>query len=291
MLDPEHLKNFLHVVDTGSLRGAATLAHVTQPALSRQMGLLEDEVGAQLFERTGRGMLPTVDGRRLEQRARPLLRELEGLSRDFSNAAIAGPLSIAVTPSIGMAWVARLVDSFQKLYPDATLRLKVVLSGVMGEALAQGKFDLGLLYSPVEHPSVVTHELWEESAYLVQKRSRKCRPETVTMGEVLDRPLILPTSQYGIRSLLEKEARQRGRGLLPVIEVDSVQLAVALVRQGVGEFVMTERALPDLKSREIQAIRITRPRLFRAAQLASTEASLLRGVVRAFWEHTLEQGG
>ncbi len=291
MLDPEHLRNFLHVIDTGSLSGAAARAHVTQPALSRQIGLLEEEVGTLLFERTGRGMRPTADGRRLEQRTRPLLRELDALGRDFSKAEIAGPLSIAVTPSIGMDWVARLVESFHKAHPAVTLRLRVVLSGVMGENLAQGRFDLGLLYSPVEHTSVVTSELWQEAAFLVTRRTTKCKADTVTMDEVLERPLILPSSQYGIRSVLEREAIKSNRALRLALEVDSVQLAVALTRQGMGDLVMTERALFDLRSRQLRALRIVRPRLTRVAQLASTEAALLRPVVRAFWEHTVDFGG
>lgn len=291
MLDPEHLRNFLHVIDAGSLSGAATRAHITQPALSRQIGLLEDGVGVRLFERTGRGMLATLDGRRLEQRARPLLQQLDSLSRDFAKAQIAGPLSVAVTPSIGMAWMARVVDSFQKKYPAAQLRLIVSLSGVMGEAIVQGKYDLGLLYSPVDHPGLTTTELWEEAAYLLQKKRRGRCQRTITMDEVLGRQLILPSSQYGLRALLEREASSRGRELRAVLEVDSVQLSVALVRHGVGDFVMTERAVGDVRTSQIEPLRIVRPPLARIAQLASTEASLRRPIVRAFWEFILEEGG
>lgn len=291
MLDPEHLRNFLHVIDAGSLSGAAARAHITQPALSRQIGLLEEGVGVRLFERTGRGMLVTLDGRRLEQRARPLLNQLDSLARDFAKGEIAGPLTIAVTPSIGMAWMARLVDSFQKKYPAARLRLAVALSGAMGEAIVQGKYDLGLLYSPVDHPGLTTTELWEEAAYLLQKKKRGRCQTTITMEEVLGRALILPSSQYGLRALLEREASTRGRTLRPVLEVDSVQLSVALARQGVGDFILTERAASDVKTGSIERLRIVRPRLTRVAELASTESSLRRPVVRAFWEFIVEEGG
>ena len=291
MMDPEHLRNFLHVVDAGSLSGASKRAHITQPALSRQMALLEEEVGALLFERTGRGMLPTLDARRLEQRARPLLKQLDDLARDFSKAEIAGPLAIAVTPTIGMAWMARVVQSFQKKYPGAELRLAVVLSGAMGEAIVQGKYDLGLLYSPVDHPGLVKTQLWEEAAYLLRKKRRGRAVRSITMDEVLSRSLILPSSQYGLRALLDREARVRGRELKPVLQVDSVQLSVALVRQGVGDFILTERAVSDVVARSVEALRITRPHLARVAELASTEASLRRPVARAFWEFVVDAGG
>jgi LysR family nitrogen assimilation transcriptional regulator len=190
-----------------------------------------------------------------------------------------------------MDWMARRVESFQKKHPAAQLRLVVVLSGVMGEGIAQGKYDLGLLYSPVDHPGIVTAELWEETAYLMQKKRRGRSQRTICMDEVLGRPLILPSSQYGLRALLEREASVRGRTLRPVLEVDSVQLSVALVRNGVGDFVMTERAVADVKTRAIEPLRIVRPALTRVAQIASTDVTLQRPVVRAFWEFLVEEGG
>lgn len=255
------------------------------------MGLLEEEMGVRLFERTGRGMLPTLDARRLEQRTRPLLKQLDSLAQEFDKAQVAGPVAIAVTPSIGMAWMARVVESFQKKYPAAELRLAVALSGAMGEAIVQGKYDIGLLYSPVEHPGLTTTELWEEAAYLLQRKRRGRAVRTITLDEVLGRRLILPSSQYGLRALLEREARARGRELRPILEVDSVQLSVALVRQGVGDFIITERAVQDVKVGAIEALRISRPPLTRVAELASTEASLRRPVVRAFWEFIVDAGG
>lgn len=291
MLDPEHLRNFLHVVDAGSLSAASKRAHVTQPALSRQIGLLEDEVGALLFERTGRGMLPTLDGQRFEQRVRPLVKQLDTLARDFSKAEVSGPLSVAVSPSIGMAWMARVVESFQKKYPGARLRLAVTLSGAMGEAIVQGKFDLGILYSPVEHRGLTRAELWEEALFLLEKGRSRRGQRSISASEALARPLILPSSRYGLRALLEREAMARGIELRPVLEVDSVQLAVALVRQGLGQYVMTERAVSDVRLGSIVAHRIGRPPITRVAELTSTEVSLQRPVVRAFWEFVVQMGG
>jgi LysR family nitrogen assimilation transcriptional regulator len=161
----------------------------------------------------------------------------------------------------------------------------------MGEALVQGKYDLGLLYSPVGHPGLTTVELWEEPAYLLQKKKRGRAQKTITMDEVLRRRLIVPSSQFGLRAILEREATARGTRLCPVLEVDSIQLSMALVRQGVGDFIMTERAVRDVKSGSIAPLRIVRPTLSRVAEIASTEASLRRPVVRAFWEFVQEAGG
>src|SRR5690606_868108 len=167
MLDQEHLENFLHVVELGSLSRAAERAHITQPALSRQIKLLEDDIGCELFERTGRGMLPTVQGRRLEARARPLLAQLASLRDEFKDAPISGPLAFVVTPSVGMAWTARLISLFRMRYPAVDLRVAVALSGAIGEAIVRGRFDIGVLYSSTGSEHLVTKELWQEEVFFL----------------------------------------------------------------------------------------------------------------------------
>ena len=292
MLDPDQLRNFLHVVDLGSQSRAARRAHVTQPALSRQMKLLEEDVGRKLFERTGRGMRLTVDGRRLEMRVRPLLTQLDNLQREFSKAPISGPLTVAVTPSVGMVWTAGVVRAFRKKYPLVNLRVVVALSGAGGEALAQGKFDIGVLYSSVESDTLETAALWEEEAFFVCKKgSAHADCVSIPMKNVLKSSLIVPSSFYGIRALLDEQARELGVALNLELEIDSVQLALELVAHGTGNIILTERALSDMAARRLVAIPIRRPRLLRSAQLASSEASLSRPTVRAFWEFVLQYVG
>jgi len=290
VLNQEHLENFLLVVELGSLSRAARRAHLTQPALSRQMKLLEDEVGCQLFERTGRGMLPTLQGRRLEARARPLLAQLSGLRDEFRDAPLAGPLTFGVTPSVGMTWTAGLVSRFCKRYPQVELRVAVALSGASGEALESGKFDLGVLYSPAGGAQLVKTELWrEEVRFLCQKQHPLASKKSISLKQALSASLILPSSQLGIRALLEEHARTLGMRVESAFRIDSVQLAMELVRQGHGQLLLTERALFDVQSKNLVAVAIRRPNLMRAAELAATEAALRRPVVRAFWEFVLEQ--
>lgn len=290
MLDVDHLRNFLHIVDLGSLVEASRRAHITQPALSRQLRLLEEDVGTQLFERTGRGMRPTLDGRKLEMRARPLLNQLDGLQREFSTAPISGPVTLAVTPSLGMAWTAALVQKFRERFADVDLRVVVALSGVIGDAIERGKFDLGVLYAPLGTDALETTDLWVEESYFVCRRGSEfaCKKQ-ISFRKVLEQPLILPSSKHGVRALLEEQARKIGAEVNLEMEIDSVQLALELVKQGVGHVVLTGRTLGDIAARNLVAIPIRRPALVRAAQLATSESGLLRPAVRALWDFMLEE--
>src|SRR5690606_8541270 len=113
MIDSDQLQAFLLVFDTGSLTRAATRAHITQPALGRKVHLLEEELGVRLFERNAHGMSPTLEGLKLESRARPLIEQLQQLKHFIAKDEVTGPVTLAVTPSIGMNWVATMMEQFK----------------------------------------------------------------------------------------------------------------------------------------------------------------------------------
>ncbi len=286
MLDPEQLRNFLHVVDAGSLSKAAGRAHVTQPALSRQVQLLEEQLGCELFLRTARGMQVTAAGRRLEQRARPLLSQLEGLRDEFLRSPVSGPLSVGVSPSVGMTWTARQMRRFAARFPRVQLRVVVLLSGAMAEAIERGRLDVGVLYTPLPDASQFrSRALWQEPAYFVCRRDHpRARAASISCRRLLASPLILPTASFGIRALLEQRAAALSMALRPHLSVDSLQLGLELVRQGAGNMVLGERAVADAEARDLAAVAVVRPSLVRCAHLATSETSLLRPCVRALWD-------
>lgn len=301
MLDSDQLQAFLLVFDTGSLTRAATRAHITQPALGRKVHLLEEELGVQLFERNAHGMSPTLEGLKLESRARPLIEQLQQLKHLIAKDEVTGPVTLAVTPSIGMNWVASMMEQFKENYPAAQLRAAAVLSGAMGEGIGRGRYDIGLLYSPHTTPHLVTNELWQERTFFVSgakpaRRSAQSRQtvplinrNSITLAEVIKSPLILPSSESGIFALLEMEARKLDLRLSPALIIDSIQLALEMVRSGKYGFILTERALRDIRAKKLRAIPIVRPALKRSAQIASTETALARPVVRALWDHIIAQ--
>ena len=290
MLDPVQLQNFLYVLDSGTLSQAAHRAHLSQPALSRQIKLLEEELGSPLFERTGRGMKPNTAGRRLEPRARSIVEQLLGLRSEFHCSQVIGEVSFAVSPSVGMAWTARLLRDFRGRYPDVSVRVSVLLSGPMSSALSRGSIDVGVLYSPLPRSPLREVELWQEPTYFVCRREHRwAKQRSLDAKDALGVPLILPSSQHGIRAIAEQEARRLGAELKIELEVNSMQLALELVRQRTGNLLLSERALPDIQARRLAAVAVRRPSILRTAQLAASENALVRPAVRALWEFVLQR--
>lgn len=249
------------------------------------MKQLEAQLGVDLFERVSHGLLPTTAGQRLYERARPLLLELESLGDELDAGPIRGRVSLGVSPSLGAVWASGLVQIIRHELPELELRVVSMLSGALGAAVASGALDVGLLYAPTLGSGLVESDLWEENTYLiVAATSEICAQRSVSLRRALALPLVLPSSRYGLRDLLEKEARQAGMELRVEVEVDSVQLALALVRRNVGAMFLTERALFDLDRSALRAVAVRSPRLKRTATLVSVESSLRRQATRAVWD-------
>jgi len=194
-----------------------------------------------------------------------------------------------VTPSVGMAWSAELIRAFRKRYCEVNLRVSVLLSGAMVGLLSRGLLDVGILYSPLQKSHLRTAELWQEAMFFVCRREHAwAKNRTLNCRDALSVPLILPSSQLGVRAILEQEAQKLGVELLLGMEVDSMQLALELVRQRAGNMLLTARALPDIHARKLVAVPVRRPSIVRTAQLAAAETSLVRPAVRALWEFVLQ---
>ncbi len=271
-MDLDRLRSFLQVAEAESLSEAARRLHLSQPALSRQMKMLEDALGAALFERTGRGMRLTDAGAPLRRRALPLVRELEGLGAALEAQAerVTGELAWVVPPSVPPSWVAGIAQRYRALHPDVALEVTVALSGEVREGLLRGRFDLGILYPTVRSASLEAERLFRERLHLVASPGTGVsEAKPVSFREALAHPLVLPPRPHALRMLVEGHAAAQGLALPIVMEANSLRLIVELVRAGVGRSILARRSvLEELASGAIVAAPVVRPRLERETLLA-----------------------
>lgn len=149
-LDGRRLHYFVTVADTGSLGRAAEVLHIAQPALSRQVRLLEEAVGTPLMERTARGMVLTPAGRAYYQSARRLLDDAAGAAQRAQAAARGDVGHLRVGFSEIYAWhpdVLRALHTYRQESPGMTFLVEAMLSGVVTERVLDGHLDLALAYT------------------------------------------------------------------------------------------------------------------------------------------------
>lgn len=143
----ERLELFLKIVDTGSVSGAGREANLTQPAVSRSLKLLEEEIGADLFDRQGRGMLLTPAGRALIPCARQLVRDSERARLQVQRAASDAyfDLRVGSVDSLGSHVLPSCLSSLQLEHPDLKLKLWMGRTQGLLERVERGTLDLAFV--------------------------------------------------------------------------------------------------------------------------------------------------
>ncbi|ALM52803.1 LysR family transcriptional regulator [Halomonas huangheensis] len=143
------LRYFLAIVEAGSVSAASRRIHIAQPALTRQMRLLEEELEIKLFERHARGISLTMAGRSLVEYAEELVArhdELKGRLAALGHG-MTGRLNLAVTVThLWMPQVSALLREYRQRYPSVAMEVTPLLSGPQLERLREGTLDAGLLY-------------------------------------------------------------------------------------------------------------------------------------------------
>lgn len=236
-MDLTRLTYFVAVAEAGSFSRAAAALHLSQPALSRQVLLLEEELGQKLLERTGRGVVLTESGRALLQHAHGILALAAQAESDMQERLRSprGRVTIGLPPWVARAIAADLVQGFLQEYPDVTICIEENLSVSLREWLMAGRLDLALLFDPPHSPQIMTETLLREPLVLV---SSEPLPDKIRLAAVSERKLTMARGPNALRRLLESYTEPRGLPLRLVAEVDSVHTVLSLVARGMGDSVL-----------------------------------------------------
>ena len=171
-LDWEKLRLFELVAEAGSFTEAARRLHMSQPALSRQIGALEDQIGAKLFHRHARGLAMTHEGEQLHAATHDMHETIERarLSIDASRARPTGEIRLTTTVSFGSTWLARQLGDFLDLYPDINIVMLLTdhdMDLARRDADVAIRFHLPLQAELVQKPLVpIRHFLCASPDYL-----------------------------------------------------------------------------------------------------------------------------
>lgn len=259
-MDLKQLEYFVRVAELGSFTRASIALDVAQPALSRQIRLLEVELRQNLLVRNGRGATPTEAGKLLLEHGRGILHQV-ALAREELGAArgaLAGHVSIGLPPSLSKLITVPLTHAFRATLPQARLTLTEGFSVLMYEGLRVGNLDMAVLYNPDPSPELELHTLHEEELSLISPRepAQKAaagaapgrrgstataglhRGKPITLREVAALPLILPSRPNAFRVLIESELMAIDERPRVELEVDGLNAILNLVQEGLGHAVL-----------------------------------------------------
>lgn len=238
-MDLLQLRYFMQVADLRSFTKAAAALHIAQPAITRHVHLLEDELGVQLLYRHSRGAEPTEAGRQLRMGAQAIFRLLEQTRADViaSSAVVSGSLRIGFPPSMGDLLLADVLGTFRSRHPNVELSLQEGYSHAMRDALLGDRLDLAFITGPNVNPLLVTTHLYDEQIWLMEPPAADGKPrrkKRYQLPDVASRALIQPSRANTLRQMLDDQAARQKLTLKVVVEAEALHLIKDLVRRGVG---------------------------------------------------------
>ncbi len=280
------MRTFKLVAELGSLSSASDRLRVAQPALSRQIRLLEHELQVTLFVRTGRGMVLTAAGHLLLQRTAGLVRQIEQVRDDMRSAggAPSGSVALGLVPTVSNVVSARFARRVVLELPGVSLRIVESYGGHLVEWLHRGELDLAIIYGPATDLHLAVRSIGREEVVVVGPPGCGLAARgAVGMGWVLQQRLILPSYSHGLRALVEQAAARRGRVLDVVMEADSYRVLTSLVEEGLGFSVLPPSAIrAEIRDGRLEVAAITRPAVTRELVLAAASrhpASVARAAI------------
>jgi DNA-binding transcriptional LysR family regulator len=271
-LEIKQLRTFLAVAACGSVTRAAEKLHIVQPALSRQIQMLEDDLGTPLFQRMGHGMQLTEAGHLLVVRAKKALQELELAKQEISASpeSISGTVVVGLLPSVSDLLAGKLIQSLKIQYPKLSIRILVGYVGYLQEWLAKDEVDIALLYAHQASPSIEITPLLNEKLYVVGPSSANLRlDQPISLKDLKKHSFIMPTHPHGLRILLDHACGVSGVELNITAETNSMDTQKSLVAAGVGFTILPGVVLfDDIQQNKLSAAPIIDPEINRQISLA-----------------------
>jgi LysR family transcriptional regulator, transcriptional activator of the cysJI operon len=215
-MDTRQLAAFCAVVERKSFSQAAERLGVTQPAVSLQIRSLEQRLGRQLLDRSGRRVEPTEAGRRLYASAQRVLAAEEHLLEELDaddEGAITGTLELGASTGPGGTVVPLLLCEFQEQHPDVRVRLTVSDTQTVVDRVAERELELGIVGAGRRHRGVAFEPFFRDEVVLACPRDHGFAGKTVSLDDLKGEKLIVMQEGAGVRQVIEDELRKAGMRL------------------------------------------------------------------------------
>lgn len=287
MIETRLLHYFLTVAKERNITNAARLLHITQPTLSRQMTLLEEEIGAKLFVRGSRPLSLTNEGLLLRRRAEEILELVEKTEEELTarEEQVEGTISIGCGELASVKLLAEAAASFHEKYPLVVFEIYTANADQIKRRMEEGLTDIGLLLEPAdtEHYEYIRMPVKERWAAVMPSGVPLAKRDCVTAKELADIPVIMPSRQ----KVHDEVANWFGDyyGKLKMTGVSNLSTnAALLVQAGIGYALIVEGALPFLECSEVCMVPLY-PELTATSILAWKRQQPFAAATQRFLEH------
>jgi LysR family hydrogen peroxide-inducible transcriptional activator len=239
----DQLRNFLKVAEHGNFTRAAEDVGLSQPALSRSIGRLEEELGQPVFERQSRCVSLTDAGQRFLLRARQILSLVEEASAEICDDGRTGRIRIGAIPTIAPYLLPRLLRTFRDAFPAASIIVQEDTTDALLKSLASGTLDVAILALPIEFKYLEVIELFEEELWLVLPPDHPLAArKKVRIEEIASLPFVMLGEAHCLTGQIRSFCRQRSFHPLAIEQASQLTTVQELVSLGHGVSLVPDMA-------------------------------------------------
>lgn len=262
-----HLEQFYEVAKAGSVSVGARKLRLSQPALSKSIKLLEENLGVTLFERTKRGVVLTGAGKLAFDRASRIFSESKALGEEIRTSAssteLSGEWCVGASDNIALYLLPKIAAEFHKKHPKVRLQIISGTSGDIKNEILADRAQIGLFYTepknyePFQVREIAMAEFWIVLSPKIKIDGRRPQFEDLKKGRI---PRIESRHKdYGTGFPAHFHARKLGLTLPPAIETNLHEIKKRLILEGAGYAIITRHTVEDeVKSGKL--IRIDTPK-------------------------------
>jgi LysR family nitrogen assimilation transcriptional regulator len=234
-MDLRQLRSLVYIADSGSLSRAAEILRIAQPSLSQQIKDLEAELGVELFHRHARGVLLTEVGHTLYAHARSILKDVafakETVAMQLRNPS--GKVSVGFPTSVCRGLSSALIEKVKEKYPNISIYLIEAMTGTLDEWMQIARLDIAVLYDPRVFANISLYPVAIENLMLIaDSKNQILHRNSIGFAELDNIPVVLPAKQHVLRNYIEHLATRNGITPRVVIESDSFNAILEMVKAG-----------------------------------------------------------
>jgi len=275
----KQLRYFEALARHGHFGRAAEGCSISQPALSMQIKILEEELGAELFERDRRQVRLTRFGEEIVLRARNILRSLDEME-DYARTSRSGQvarLRIGVIPTVAPYLLPSLISDLTRLYDGLDLHVRETLTPKLVQELNEGRLDMAIVALPVSEPSLTEVALFTESFVLVRPREDEGKPAP-NREALREMRLLLLEEGHCFREQALSFCNKNPRSVQPrdLLDASSLSTLVQMVDAGLGVTLIPEMAVAvETRSASVSVTRFKNPQPSRTIGMVWRKANPL----------------
>ncbi|WML31227.1 LysR family transcriptional regulator [Neobacillus sp. OS1-32] len=277
------IQYFQTVAATEHITKAAEMLSISQPALSRAISKLEEELGVKLFDRNGRNITLNQFGKRFLYRVERAIREMELGKQEIQDLIHPehGTISLAFLHSLGISFIPEILSLFLRQFPKVKFNLSEAGAGQLYEQLLSGETDIALVSHVEDYKEFFRETLWEEELFLaVSVHHPLAETEEVNLLTIKNEPFIAFKNGAGLRSITDQLCKRAGFSPLIAFEGEEIGTVAGLVEANLGVSIIPNSKLLDRN--KIKLLRVKKPVCSRQICLTWIQGKYLSPVTKKF---------